>query len=122
MVAEDPVPPGLLAEVLEMSPMPIREALRLLDAVGLVENVPHRGARVTELSIADLREVYEARLALDQGRFQTVLAGSDGSRIAAGAAADHGNIVCHFRLKCNIRPYFTDTSMGLPVCLLDWLA
>jgi DNA-binding GntR family transcriptional regulator len=54
-----------LAEVLEMSPMPIREALRLLDSVGLVENIPHRGARVTELSIGDLREVYEARLALE---------------------------------------------------------
>jgi DNA-binding GntR family transcriptional regulator len=48
-----------------MSPMPIREALRLLDSVGLVENIPHRGARVTELSIEDLREVYEARLALE---------------------------------------------------------
>ena len=33
-----------LAEHLEMSPMPIREAVRRLDAVGLVENVPHRGA------------------------------------------------------------------------------
>jgi DNA-binding GntR family transcriptional regulator len=54
-----------LADVLEMSPMPIREALRLLDSVGLVENIPHRGARVTELSIDDLREVYEARLALE---------------------------------------------------------
>jgi len=54
-----------LAEVLDMSPMPIREALRLLDSVGLVENIPHRGARVTELSIEDLREVYEARLALE---------------------------------------------------------
>ncbi len=54
-----------LAEVLEMSPMPIREALRQLDSVGLVENVPHRGARVTELSIDDLGEVYEARLALE---------------------------------------------------------
>ncbi len=54
-----------LAEVLEMSPMPIREAVRRLDAAGLVENVPHRGARVTELSITDLAEVYEARLALE---------------------------------------------------------
>lgn len=54
-----------LAEILEMSPMPIREALRQLDSVGLVENIPHRGARVTELSIDDLREVYEARLALE---------------------------------------------------------
>jgi DNA-binding GntR family transcriptional regulator len=54
-----------LAEVLQMSPMPIREAVRRLDAAGLVENIPHRGARVTELSITDLAEVYEARLALE---------------------------------------------------------
>src|ERR1022692_1504445 len=54
-----------LAEVLDMSPMPIREAVRRLDAAGLVENIPHRGARVTELSITDLAEVYEARLVLE---------------------------------------------------------
>ena len=54
-----------LAETFDMSPMPIREALRRLDSVGLVENVPHRGARVTELSGADLADVYEARLALE---------------------------------------------------------
>jgi len=54
-----------LADVVDMSPMPIREALRLLDSVGLVENIPHRGARVTQLSIDDLHEVYEARLALE---------------------------------------------------------
>src|ERR1700722_3202200 len=54
-----------LAEVLEMSPMPIREAVRRLDGAGLVENIPHRGARVTELSVPDLTEVYEARLALE---------------------------------------------------------
>jgi DNA-binding GntR family transcriptional regulator len=65
------IPPGQrlpiedLAEALGMSPMPIREALRELDSVGLVENIPHRGARVAELSIQDLREVYEARLALE---------------------------------------------------------
>jgi DNA-binding GntR family transcriptional regulator len=54
-----------LAEVLQMSPMPIREAVRRLDSAGLVENIPHRGARVTELSVTDLAEVYEARLALE---------------------------------------------------------
>jgi DNA-binding GntR family transcriptional regulator len=54
-----------LAELMQMSPMPVREAIRRLDAAGLVENIPHRGARVTELSITDLAEVYEARLALE---------------------------------------------------------
>src|ERR1700729_3528323 len=54
-----------LAEVLEMSPMPIREAVRRLDGAGLVENIPHRGARVTAMSVIDLAEVTEARLALE---------------------------------------------------------
>jgi DNA-binding GntR family transcriptional regulator len=54
-----------LAEHLEMSPMPVREAVRRLDAIGLVDNIPHRGARVTELSVIDLAEVYEVRLALE---------------------------------------------------------
>src|SRR5579862_3141605 len=54
-----------LGIALGMSAMPIREALRRLDAAGLVENIPHRGARVTQLSLPDLRDVYEARLALE---------------------------------------------------------
>jgi DNA-binding GntR family transcriptional regulator len=54
-----------LAASLDMSPMPIREALRRLDAAGLVENIPHRGARVTALTLADLAEVYDSRIALE---------------------------------------------------------
>ncbi|MGV1047274.1 MAG: GntR family transcriptional regulator [Solirubrobacterales bacterium] len=54
-----------LARAMEMSPMPIREALRRLDGVGLVENIPHRGARVTDLSVEDLKDVYNSRLLLE---------------------------------------------------------
>jgi DNA-binding GntR family transcriptional regulator len=65
------LPPGArlgietLAHTLSMSPMPIREAIRRLDALGLVEQVPRRGARVSEVSIDDLREVYHLRFALE---------------------------------------------------------
>jgi DNA-binding GntR family transcriptional regulator len=78
-----------LADVLEMSPMPIREAVRRLDGAGLVENIPHRGARVTELSVIDLSEVYEARLALEvlairraAERFDAAREASAGQRLA----------------------------------------
>jgi DNA-binding GntR family transcriptional regulator len=54
-----------LAARLDMSPMPVREALRELDALGLVEHTPHRGAKVAELSLDDLRETAEVRLALE---------------------------------------------------------
>lgn len=56
---------GRIAAELAMSPMPVREAVRRLEALGLVEHRPHRGARVTELSVDDLREVYTARLAIE---------------------------------------------------------
>ena len=69
-----------LAAVLEMSAMPIREAVRRLHSAGLVENIPHRGARVTELSIADLAEVYEARLALEMLAIRRAAQRFDGER------------------------------------------
>jgi len=54
-----------LAKALEMSAMPIREAIRELERLGLAEHVPHRGARVAQLTVGDLRDTYEARLALE---------------------------------------------------------
>ncbi len=65
------LPPGAplrleaLAKALDMSPMPIREAIRELGRLGLAEHVPHRGARVAQLTLEDLRDTYEARLALE---------------------------------------------------------
>ncbi len=54
-----------LAERLGMSISPVREAVRQLEGLGLAVHVPHRGARVAELAIDDLRDTYEARLALE---------------------------------------------------------
>jgi DNA-binding GntR family transcriptional regulator len=81
-----------LAQLLRMSPMPIREALRRLDAAGLVENIPHRGARVTELSITDLSEVFEARLALELPTIRRAaerFTSADEARVRACLAALH---------------------------------
>ena len=54
-----------LAAALGVSHLPVREALRRLESTGLVEHIPHRGGRVTELSLDDLREIYDARLLLE---------------------------------------------------------
>lgn len=54
-----------LGELLEMSAMPVREAIRQLERLGLAEHVPHRGARVSLVSTEDLRDTYEARLAVE---------------------------------------------------------
>ena len=44
---------------------PLREALRVLAQQGLVEHVPRRGARVTELSPTDVEQLFGIRLALE---------------------------------------------------------
>jgi len=54
-----------LAGQLRMSHLPIREAIRQLENRGLVEHIPHRGGRVTEISLDDLGELYDARLLLE---------------------------------------------------------
>ncbi len=54
-----------LAAMLGMSHLPIREAIRQLESVGLVAHVPHRGASVAGISLDDLRQLYEARLLIE---------------------------------------------------------
>jgi DNA-binding GntR family transcriptional regulator len=44
---------------------PVREALRLLERDGLVTILPRRGAQVTVLSIAEVREIFDIRAALN---------------------------------------------------------
>lgn len=55
-----------IAEELGVSQAPVREALRDLQSVRLVETVPFRGARVRAVSDAELIEVYPIRGALEE--------------------------------------------------------
>jgi DNA-binding GntR family transcriptional regulator len=54
-----------LAAALSMSPTPVREALRILEAEGLVENKPHRGAAVADLSAIDPDTIYALRAPME---------------------------------------------------------
>lgn len=54
-----------LAARLGMSISPVREAVRRLESLGLAVHIPHRGARVSELAVDDLRDTYEVRLVLE---------------------------------------------------------
>jgi DNA-binding GntR family transcriptional regulator len=91
------LPPGAplrleaLAKALEMSAMPIREAIRELERLGLAEHVPHRGARVAQLTVEDLRDTYEARLALESlaVRQAAERAGADDVAIARRLLEEH---------------------------------
>ena len=54
-----------LAIRLNVSRMPVREALRQLKSDGLLEIVPFRGAFVRQLSFTEVRDIYEARQAIE---------------------------------------------------------
>lgn len=54
-----------LAEQLDVSRTPVREAVLRLADLGLVEIERNRGVRVRGVSVADVREVFELRLLLE---------------------------------------------------------
>lgn len=53
------------AERLEVSRMPVREALTQLQMEGLVEMVPHKGAIVTPITRDNIEEIYHTRALLE---------------------------------------------------------
>lgn len=54
-----------LADSLEMSLTPVREALRRLASQGLVEQQPNRGTVIAEYTLERAREIYRLRLVLE---------------------------------------------------------
>src|SRR5918912_228552 len=70
-IVEDNIPDGAriserqLCEMLKVSRTPLREALKVLAAEGLVELLPNRGARVRPLSERDLEELFDVMAGLE---------------------------------------------------------
>ena len=54
-----------LAEAYGVSRMPIREALRQLEAEGLVVFNPHKGAIVSAMSVDEAEELFDLRLLIE---------------------------------------------------------
>ncbi|WP_407564438.1 GntR family transcriptional regulator [Streptomyces sp. 184] len=55
-----------IAVELEVSQTPVREALRELESLRLIESAPNKGVRVRDLTAADLEEIYPVRAGLEQ--------------------------------------------------------
>lgn len=67
------LPPGAeftefdLAERLEMSKTPVREALARLQFEGLVRAYPRRGYKIEPVRISDINDIFDARIVLEAG-------------------------------------------------------
>lgn len=55
-----------LAQKLGVSRTPVREAIRKLELEGLVRMIPRKGAVVAEITVSDLEDVLEVRMALEE--------------------------------------------------------
>ncbi len=111
---DDRIRQDQLAEELSTSVVPVREALKILEAEGMVQYVPHRGYSVTRLSLAELTETYLVRRLLEDevvrlgapkltaGDFAALEQAMDVME-RAGAAGDLGTMIeanksFHFRI------------------------
>ncbi len=63
--ANEPLPQDEIARRLRVSHIPVREALRQLQSEGLVTYQPNRGAAVSALTPAEIREIYDIRVMLE---------------------------------------------------------
>jgi DNA-binding GntR family transcriptional regulator len=77
-----------LAEQIGVSVVPVREALRVLEAEGQVTYRPRRGYFVTELRFEELVEIYELRQVLEERAARRAVPIVDAITIARMAEAD----------------------------------
>ena len=55
-----------LAREFQVSQAPVREALRKLEAIGVLETEPYRGTRVRTITAQEMRDIYQLRGVLEQ--------------------------------------------------------
>jgi DNA-binding GntR family transcriptional regulator len=84
-----------LAERLGMSRTPIREALRRLEDRGMVRILPHRGAIVSDISPADVENIYAVRCHLEMlaSRLAVGRIRAEGMDRVAELEAAHASVV-----------------------------
>ena len=86
--ANDPLPQDEIAAQLEVSHIPVREALRQLQSEGLVTYQQNRGASVTALTPQEIREIYEIRVILETAAIRTAA-----QQLSTNALAEAGQIL-----------------------------
>ncbi|WP_063710317.1 GntR family transcriptional regulator [Bradyrhizobium sp. STM 3843] len=90
------IPERDLCERLQISRTPLREALKVLAAEGLVQLLPHRGSRAAKLTDKDVRDLFEVCQGLEALAGELACERITDSEIEQ-IAATHAAMVQHFR-------------------------
>ena len=73
MAEGEPIRQEALAKEYDVSRMPVREALKRLDAEGLVQLTNNRGASVTSHSLEEISEIFDMRILLECDLFRRAI-------------------------------------------------
>jgi DNA-binding GntR family transcriptional regulator len=103
--AEAPLSEYQLAEELDLSRTPVREAVKRLESEGLVKSIPNRGTFVSVLTTRDIFEIYQVREQLE----------SFAARVAAESMPEEGIL----QLEEEIRTLNTLAAQGRLIEILD---
>ena len=125
-------PPGYrlvelrIARELKTSQAPVREALRELEASGLVESQPFKGTRVRQVSGREMQEAYQVRALIEQhaAELAAVFLRNDTSRLqseisAAHQAAESGDVAAFSRHNAAFHRQIVEAS-GNSILLRIW--
>lgn len=102
MVLEGELAPGSrisekqLCEIFDVSRTPLREALKVLANEGLVELLPNRGAKVTEVTLHEVTDLFEVMVVLE-GLSGKLLATRASDADIAELRAMHQRMMEHYR-------------------------
>src|SRR5437588_1261053 len=110
MLLDGEIPPGAripereLCEKLEISRTPLREALKVLAAEGLVQLLPNRGSRAAKFTDTDMRDLFEVCQGLEALAGELACERIGDADIAA-IAKSHTEMVEHYRDRDLIQYY-----------------
>ena len=116
-----------LSELLQISRTPLREAIRMLAAEGLVELLPNRGAVVAQLSVQDVADTFELIAGLE-GQSGELAAQRIGDAALAEVRALHYEMLAaftrrdlpaYYRLNAMIHQHI-NTAAGNRVLTQTW--
>jgi DNA-binding GntR family transcriptional regulator len=110
MLLEGEIPPGAripereLCERLKISRTPLREALKLLAAEGLVQLLPNRGSRAAKLTDKDMRDLFEVCQGLEALAGELACERITDAQVAE-IAASHAAMAQHFQNRDLLQYY-----------------